>query len=118
MWRRAGRTQWACPSCEATTCYVCAPVMYWPSAGAIPAGIVYASEGDLRRMARDYHAADTVVGGGAVATRDCNAADVGAVARQDVLELVCLLTKNPCGSVAPAADVGRVAWMRREAGLA
>ena len=67
--------------------------MHWPSAGDIPAVIVFATEGDLRRMARDCHAADMVVGG-----------DV--VARQDLLELVCLLAKNPCGSVAPVAGVG------------
>jgi hypothetical protein len=109
-WMRLGRTQWACKLCSATVCYTCSPVIVYPTTGHTPAEYLAASCDDdthrrLRQLARDFGAAAMVVGGRLGAVDHCGRSILHApVGRLDLVELVCLLAKNPCGGVSEDAS--------------
>ena len=101
-WKRLGRTQWACHLCSATVCYSCSPVVVYPTTGHTPAEYLAASYGDdtnrqLRQLARDFGAADMVVGGRLGAVDHCGRPIFHApVDRLDVVELV--WQRTPAGA--------------------
>ena len=107
------------PSCRAIVCYGCAPVVVHISGGHAPSMYLAASYDDgthreLRQLARDSGAADMVVGGrfGTVDHRGWSRFHA-LVDRVDLVELVCLLAKNPCGGVSEGASKSNVPKFRR-----
>ena len=85
-------------------------MVVYPTTGHTPAEYLAASYGDdtnrqLRQLARDFGAADMVVGGRPGAVDHCGRPTFHTpVDRLDLVELVCLLAKNPCGGVSEDAS--------------